>query len=116
MLHMNARPSYIWDTNYGVQKSVAHSVSKTIYMMRRLQPYRVQGITLSGGEPLAQPSYQAELGMKAALDTSGWGSEVAISRSLALREQSPLRLCCCVGVARLWLGGAAVAHGLELVL
>lgn len=62
------------------------SVGSVVERLRRLREYHVSGITVSGGEPLAQPAFcaalmgaaKAELGMSAALDTSGVGTLAAV--------------------------------------
>jgi pyruvate formate lyase activating enzyme len=59
--------------------------------MRRLGSYRpflrTPGLTISGGEPLAQPEFTLELiqaakaaGWHVALDTSGWGPQVSFKK------------------------------------
>jgi pyruvate formate lyase activating enzyme len=66
-----------WDFNSGEELDVET-------LLRRLRRYRTflenPGLTVSGGEPLAQPEFTGELvrrakeqGWHVALDTSGWG-------------------------------------------
>ncbi len=66
-----------WDFNAGEELDVER-------LMRRLERYRpflqTPGLTISGGEPLAQPDFVLELikeakseGWHVAIDTSGWG-------------------------------------------
>jgi pyruvate formate lyase activating enzyme len=66
-----------WDFDAGEELDVT-------ILMRRLGSYRLflrtSGLTISGGEPLAQPEFTLELiqaakaeGWHVALDTSGWG-------------------------------------------
>ncbi len=68
-----------WDFNAGEELDVET-------LMRRLERYRpflsTPGLTVSGGEPLAQPEFVLELihrakteGWHVALDTSGWGPQ-----------------------------------------
>ncbi len=79
-----------WATNGGSVMSVAELVRKA----QRYQPYfgADGGVTLSGGEPLAQPTFTAALlralkaaGLKTALDTSGYwlGDDAARQEILA---------------------------------
>jgi len=63
-------------------------------LLRRLERFRVflyqPGLTLSGGEPLAQPDFALKLAQKAhddgwqvALDTSGWGNTTTLQKITA---------------------------------
>jgi pyruvate formate lyase activating enzyme len=65
----------------GGQAGLASSVGDVIGRARRMKPYfgKSGGVTLSGGEPLAQPEFLLALltalhrdGISTALDTSGW--------------------------------------------
>jgi pyruvate formate lyase activating enzyme len=66
-----------WDFNGGV----AITVEDLLRRIERFRPFLQQpGLTISGGEPLAQPEFALELieaarqeGWHVALDTSGWG-------------------------------------------
>jgi pyruvate formate lyase activating enzyme len=67
-----------WDFNGGV----AITAAELLRRIERFRPFLQQpGLTISGGEPLAQPEFTLELltaarreGWHVALDTSGWGS------------------------------------------
>jgi pyruvate formate lyase activating enzyme len=67
-----------WDFNNGTNISVAELLRR----IERFRPFLPQpGLTVSGGEPLAQPEFALELitaarreGWQVALDTSGWGA------------------------------------------
>lgn len=66
------------------------SVGQLYAQIRRLEAYKLDGITLSGGEPLLQPAFAAALmrevreglGLPAALDTSGVGTQQAVGQVL----------------------------------
>ena len=73
-----------WDLSSGEEVEVG-------VLMRRLERYRpflrTPGLTISGGEPLAQPGFALELieaarseGWHVALDTSGWGPCAEVER------------------------------------
>ncbi|HYH03008.1 MAG TPA: radical SAM protein [Bacillota bacterium] len=73
-----------WDFQGGEEIDVEH-------LLRRLERFRPflksPGLTISGGEPLAQPEFALELtaaakadGWHVALDTSGWGSLVEFQK------------------------------------
>ena len=61
------------------------TVEDVTAMLRRLVPYKLDGITVSGGEPLSQWEFTSgimrgahSLGMTSTLDTSGVGSKTAV--------------------------------------
>ncbi len=62
-----------------------------VHRARRLRPYfgKTGGVTLSGGEPLAQPAFTLAVlqalkaaGIRTALDTSGWFATLSSPRSM----------------------------------
>jgi len=76
-----------WDFNGGLEVTSSEIVKKII----RFKPYFKQngGVTLSGGEPLLQPEFAAEIlreckrnGIHTAVDTSGWVSTAALEHTL----------------------------------
>lgn len=80
-----------WDTNQGTPVTAEELVSKIL----RFRPYFGEngGVTVSGGEPLMQADFVAELftllkeqGIHTALDTSGHGSREAIEKVLKVTD------------------------------
>lgn len=79
-----------WDTETGNQFSVEEVVQKIL----RCRSYLKRGgVTVSGGEPLLQPDFVAELfarlreeGIHTALDTSGIGTEAGTDRVLNVTD------------------------------
>jgi len=77
-----------WDTHGGTETTVAEVMQR----LRRSRPYygKRGGVTFSGGEPLVQAEFVAELGeacaaegIHAALDTAGYSLSPAVERALA---------------------------------
>jgi pyruvate formate lyase activating enzyme len=80
-----------WDVNGGEETDVEALMRR----VNRFRPFlKKSGLTISGGEPLAQPDFTLELireakgeGWHVALDTSGWGPDLqfeAIAREADL--------------------------------
>lgn len=76
-----------WDKTWGMEINSAEVVQKVM----RFKPYfgKQGGITLSGGEPLLQPEFAAEIlsgckekGLHTAVDTSGWVDLSALEKVL----------------------------------
>ena len=81
-----------WAMDGGVESDVEQLLGR----LERFRPFlQTPGLTISGGEPMAQPEFTLELIQKAksegwhvALDTSGWGPVGSISKSRRERRFS----------------------------
>lgn len=84
-----ANPEAAWGPRKSQQQQLV-TVQELFNKVARLQAYKLDGITVSGGEPLMQPQFTADLmhavrarlGMSATLDTSGQGTMHAIKQVL----------------------------------
>ena len=74
-----------WAMDGGVETDAEQLLSR----LERFRPFlQTPGLTISGGEPMAQPEFTLELirsakkeGWHVALDTSGWGPAGSISKN-----------------------------------
>lgn len=80
-----------WNKTWGIEMDSSEVVQKVM----RFKPYFGEqgGITLSGGEPLLQPEFAAEIlkackekGLHTAVDTSGWVDQASLEKVLPFTD------------------------------